>query len=127
MPARRKKKRSGAKNYYRILGISPEADQKAIKKAFRRKARQTHPDKKGGDERAFRLVKEAYETLSDPHRRDVYDLRNGFKPSPPPKNDSPDSVQDEDQWPDFEELAESFAQFLEHQWWDEEDYKRRRN
>jgi len=125
MPARRKRK--GTKhNYYEILGISPEADQEAIKKGFRRMARKTHPDTNGGDDRAFKLVKKAYETLSDPHQRDIYDLRNGFKPSPPPRETGSHGRSDHEEWPDFENLVESFAQFLEDQWWDEEDYKRRR-
>mgnify|MGYP000288228581 CR=1 FL=1 len=124
MPTRKRK--SKQHNYYKILGISPQADQETIKKAFRRKARKTHPDTDGGTDRAFKLVKKAYETLSDPHQRDLYDLRNGFKTSPPPKGRQKQAARGEHEWPDFENLVESFAQFLEDQWWDEEDYERRR-
>ncbi|MEF8787523.1 MAG: DnaJ domain-containing protein [Planctomycetota bacterium] len=125
MPARRKR-RQAQHNYYKILGISPQANQEAIKKAFRRKARKTHPDTEEGSHQAFKLVKKAYETLSDPHQRDLYDLRNGFKPSPPPRERETHARSDHQEWPDFENLVESFAQFLETQWWDEEDYERRR-
>lgn len=124
---KRKKRRKGTRhNYYKILGVSPQADQETIKKAFRRKARKTHPDTDGGSDRAFKLVKKAYETLSDPHERDLYDLRNGFKPSPPPTHREKRPRAEDQEWPDFENLVESFAQFLEHQWWDEEDYEKRR-
>ena len=65
-----------AKDYYRILGVERDADSGLIKKAFRRLARQTHPDANPGDARAearFREVAEAYEVLSDPERRRAYD------------------------------------------------------
>ena len=65
-----------AKDYYRILGVDRDADQSQIKKAFRRLARQTHPDANPGDAQAeerFREVAEAYEVLSDPERRRSYD------------------------------------------------------
>jgi curved DNA-binding protein CbpA len=124
---KRKKRRKGAQhNYYKILGVSPQADQETIKKAYRRMVRKTHPDTNGGEDRAFKLVKKAYETLSDPHQRDLYDLRNGFKPSPPPNHRKSRARRDDEAWPDFENLVEGFAQFLEDQWWDEEDYERRR-
>ena len=50
-------------DYYAILGVSRDADQSEIKKAYRKKARETHPDY-GGDEEAFKAVSVAYETLS---------------------------------------------------------------
>ena len=55
-------------DYYAILGVSRDADQSEIKKAYRKKARETHPDY-GGDEEAFKAVSVAYETLSDPEKR----------------------------------------------------------
>jgi DnaJ-class molecular chaperone len=62
-----------ARNYYIILGVDPDATQDQIKSAYRRKAKQSHPDIcEGGGER-FRDVQDAYETLSDPARRRVYD------------------------------------------------------
>lgn len=65
-----------AKDYYRLLGLSREASAEEIKTAFRRLARQTHPDSNPGDtsaEARFREVAEAYEVLSDPDRRRRYD------------------------------------------------------
>ena len=60
-------------DYYAILGVSRDADQSEIKKAYRKKARETHPDY-GGDEEAFKAVSIAYETLSDPEKRRMYDI-----------------------------------------------------
>lgn len=65
-----------AKDYYAILGVERDASPEAIKRAFRRLARETHPDANPGDaaaEARFREVAEAYEVLSDPQRRRAYD------------------------------------------------------
>ena len=60
-------------DYYAILGVSRDADQSEIKKAYRKKARELHPDY-GGDEEAFKELSVAYETLSDPEKRRMYDI-----------------------------------------------------
>lgn len=65
------------KDYYRILGVERRADDRAIKAAFRRLARQYHPDVNPGDasaERRFKDINEAYEVLSDPEKRRRYDV-----------------------------------------------------
>ena len=59
-------------DYYDILGIKKDASADEIKKAFRRKAVELHPDK-GGDEKAFKEVNEAYEVLKDKEKRQRYD------------------------------------------------------
>lgn len=59
-------------NYYDILGVQKNATQDEIKKAFRKKAVEHHPDK-GGDESKFKEISEAYETLSDESKRSNYD------------------------------------------------------
>lgn len=58
--------------FYAALGVAPEDDGKALKRAYRAKARETHPDAGGTDE-AFALVARAYEVLSDPAERRRYD------------------------------------------------------
>jgi molecular chaperone DnaJ len=59
-------------NYYDILGVDKNATQEEIKKAFRKKAVEYHPDK-GGDENKFREASQAYESLSDEKKRREYD------------------------------------------------------
>ena len=61
-----------SRDYYDILGISKSASADEIKKAFRKKAHELHPDK-GGDEKAFKEVNEAYQVLGSPEKRATYD------------------------------------------------------
>jgi molecular chaperone DnaJ len=65
-----------ADDYYAILGVGRDADDKTLKAAFRKKAVQHHPDKNPGDagaEAKFKEVNEAYSILSDPEKRAAYD------------------------------------------------------
>ncbi|MEJ7716042.1 MAG: DnaJ domain-containing protein [Thermoleophilaceae bacterium] len=65
---------------YEILGVEPGADERAVKKAFRALARELHPDVNSHDPEAeakFKEAAEAYEVLSDPERKAVYD-RHGW-------------------------------------------------
>jgi DnaJ-class molecular chaperone len=64
------------KDYYKILGVSRSADEKAIRTAYRTLARKYHPDVNPGDKAAeerFKEVNEAHEVLSDPAKRKMYD------------------------------------------------------
>ncbi len=64
------------KDYYKILGVSRNATEKEIKKAYRKLARQYHPDANPNDptaEEKFKEINEAYEVLSDPEKRKKYD------------------------------------------------------
>ncbi|SKB08413.1 curved DNA-binding protein [Prosthecobacter debontii] len=81
-------------DYYATLGLSREASEDEIKKAFRKLARQYHPDvaqDKPAAEAKFKEINEAYEVLSDPEKRKKYDLlgahwrdaENGMPPPPP--------------------------------------------
>ncbi len=62
-----------AKNFYDILGVSKSASADEIKKAYRKKAHEFHPDKGSGNEEKFKEVNEAYQVLSDQGKRSQYD------------------------------------------------------
>ncbi len=69
-----------AKDYYAILGVAKNATEEEIKKAFRKKAHEHHPDKSGGDEAKFKELNEAYQVLSNKERRTRYDqFGSGFE------------------------------------------------
>src|SRR5512141_2171096 len=85
------------KDYYKILGVSRTASDAEIKKAFRKLAREFHPDvaknKKQAEEK-FKEVNEAYEVLGDPQKRKRYDelgatWKSGADFRPPPGWESP--------------------------------------
>jgi len=61
------------KDYYKILGVSKNASQTEIKKAYHKLAHKYHPDKSGGDTDKFKEITEAYSVLSDPRKRAAYD------------------------------------------------------
>jgi DnaJ-class molecular chaperone len=63
-------------NYYDILGVNKDATEDEIKRAYRKLALKTHPDKNGGDDSMFKKINIAYETLSDTNKRHVYDNPN---------------------------------------------------
>lgn len=93
------------RDYYEVLGIPRDAAEGEIKRAFRSRARELHPDVSDAPEtdQRFREVAEAYEVLSDPERRATYDRfghaglrRGGFQPS----------------YTDFGSIADVFAAFF---------------
>src|SRR5690606_33394285 len=78
------------KDYYAALGVARDADADTIRKAYRKLARQHHPDVSGAPqaEDRFKEVAEAYATLKDPEKRAAYDSlgarRSGEEFGPPP-------------------------------------------
>ena len=67
---------SGYKDYFQVLGVARSADADTVKRAFRKLARQYHPDVNPGDasaEARFKEISEAYEVLSDPEKRRRYE------------------------------------------------------
>jgi DnaJ-class molecular chaperone with C-terminal Zn finger domain len=71
------------KDYYASLGVSPDADDKTIKKAYQKLAKKYHPDVNPGDKTAeakFKEATEAYQAISDPEKRRKYDeLRQDYQ------------------------------------------------
>jgi molecular chaperone DnaJ len=64
------------KDFYAVLGVSPDVDEASLKRAYRKLAREWHPDSKPGDataEQRFKEIGEAYAVLSDPEQRREYD------------------------------------------------------
>ncbi|KAH9111747.1 hypothetical protein LEN26_009402 [Aphanomyces euteiches] len=75
--------------FYDLMGVQPDATPEQLKKAYRKKALELHPDKRGNSPEAqeeFTTMKHAYDVLSDPHQREIYDatgeeglkMMNGF-------------------------------------------------
>jgi hypothetical protein len=105
---------NGQVDWYDILGVSTTAGQDEIKAAYRTLVKRTHPDS-GGNAALFRLVEEAYATLSDPERRDAFDQK---RTSSTPQDDTADrtsrtqetGTRSEDEfWKLLNELGEQLA------------------
>ncbi|NOY44360.1 MAG: DnaJ domain-containing protein [Deltaproteobacteria bacterium] len=73
------------KDYYAVLGVPPDATAEEIRRAYRRRAFELHPDRNGGSpeaEEAFKELTEAYAVLADPTRRRSYDAARAGRPTP---------------------------------------------
>ena len=65
------------KDYYKLLGVDRKAKDEEIKRAYRKLAKQHHPDRNPGDHRAeetFKEINEAYQVLSDPQKKIKYEM-----------------------------------------------------
>ena len=67
-----------SKNYYEILGVTPDVELSQLKAVYRRLVRKYHPDINPDGELIFKDITEAYEVLSDEKQRKQYDMINGF-------------------------------------------------
>jgi molecular chaperone DnaJ len=95
------------RDYYEILGVDRNATQEEIKQAFRRLAREYHPDVRKDDPQAserFKEINEAYQVLSDPERRAHYDRFGTAQPVP--------AAADEDLFGPFEPFQDLFDIFF---------------
>jgi molecular chaperone DnaJ len=114
------------KNYYVILGVTSDASVEEIKAAFRRRAREVHPDRSGFESGPFLEVQEAYGVLSDPERRRRYDghgdaapaRRRPWGPAPEPLRAGPGAREFHDisLVNSFESYRPSFDELFDRLW-----------
>lgn len=69
-------------DFYTILGLEKGASADDIKKAFRKKAKENHPDREGGSDEMMSAINQAYGVLSDPEKRARYDATGAFGEMP---------------------------------------------
>jgi len=102
-----------SKDYYSILGIDKNTDIKDIKKAYRKKATESHPDKKDGDDSVFKEINESYQILKDNKTKDRYDIQSQYG-----KNYDPNSqfmgggFSGFDGFPGFDNINDIFGSFF---------------
>lgn len=83
------------KNYYAILGVTPDSSDAEIKSAYRTLARKFHPDVNPSGTQRFKDITEAYDVLSNSQKRHQYDMINGFFKSAPENITSAKQAQSE--------------------------------
>lgn len=98
-------------DHYTILGVSADATEAQLKRAYRLLSLKYHPDKKTGSTLAFQRVREAFDTLSDPAKRRAYDLGDDIRK---PQHDS-----DSSEYSDDEHAKPSLREEVERKYWPE--------
>lgn len=98
-------------DHYTILGVSADATEAQLKRAYCLRSLKYHPDKKTGSTLAFQRVREAFDTLSDPAKRRAYDLGDDIKK---PQHDS-----DSSEYSDDEHAEPSLREEVERKYWPE--------
>jgi molecular chaperone DnaJ len=131
------------KNYYLILGVQSDATQDEIQRAFRRLAKDLHPDYYGQDSKPFLDLQEAYAVLGDPQRRSAYDrgrqpirprTRSGrvtaepvptgrIQPEPLIPEDRPQPLDDLSLSGSFRTFSPSFEELFDRLWRNYEPYR----
>jgi curved DNA-binding protein len=104
------------RNYYELLGVKRDASADEIKQAFRRLARQYHPDLNPGDKSAedkFKDISEAYEVLSDRSKRSQYDKFTGFWRKNRTKAPATEPREPRDRSTEEEEFGDDFNTFID--------------
>ena len=99
-------------DHYVVLGVTIDATEKQIQQAYRMRSLKYHPDRKGGSTAAFQRIAQAFQTLSDPHKRAVYDQGGDLKS----KRGGRDSDDSED---DDEERKQSLREEIERKYYPE--------
>ncbi len=100
-------------NYYQVLQVSKQASEDAIRKAYRKLAKQCHPDMYPGDmekEAQFKELSEAYGVLSDPQKRKEYDEK--LKKARGDRGSGSQSQASAADFVDFENIQKSFEKFF---------------
>nr|GAT55097.1 predicted protein [Mycena chlorophos] len=90
-------------DHYSVLGLLPQANPDQIRRAYKARALETHPDKdKSSDASdAFQRVQQAFEVLRDPAKRRAYDLQHGFAVERPPPDHASEAQRrrkDREEW-----------------------------
>ena len=102
--------------YYRTIGVQPDASQNDLKKAYRNLAKKYHPDLHPGDQEAevrFKEINEAYEILSDPDKRKEYDEKQQTTQRHQTSTKTKPATHTPRGGPvDFSQMQEGFAQFF---------------
>lgn len=94
------------KNHYQTLGVSRSASHQEIKTAYKKLAKKFHPDKNNGDnyfEERFKEILEAYEVLTDLHKKEKYDIKYDSFFNGQHKESSQQNTRKENPKPDFQE------------------------